>query len=184
MSRSWGRLVLLLAFLGAGCSREEGLEPAGVAVQRPDRVVQDFELTETHDGVLEWTLRADEARTFRNAGETRLSGVRMQFVRADGSVRSRLIADNGTIKDKTGDMHATGNVVLVSAEGDRLTTDDLWYEKGKSIIRGPGPVRIEKPDRVLTGTGFRAKPDLSEYEVNEDVHIELVDRDGSIELDR
>ena len=34
-------------------------------------------------------------------------------------------------------------------------------------------MRLAKPDRVLTGFEFEAKPDLSTYEIHRDVHISL-----------
>jgi len=78
-------------------------------------------------------------------------------------------------------MTALVDVVLVSTEGDTLTTEELTYLKDQDLIRGPDYVRLAKPDRVLTGYGFQSKPDLSDYKVERDVRITIhddgIDRD-------
>jgi len=169
-----GLLTLLVL---VSCARDD--EGATVTpVERPDRVVDEFRLTETTTGVPQWRLRADEAQHFVTEAHTRLTGVELEFFRSDGGVRSRLTSLRGLVEDATSDMVAEGNVLLVSAEGDSLETEYLRYSKETNDISGPGFVRIAKPDRVLTGTGFRAKPDLTQYEVEKDVRIRLVDPSG------
>jgi LPS export ABC transporter protein LptC len=183
MSGIWvcAALALALSVAAAGCGLDEPDE-GPVEDDRPTRVVDRFHLVETRGGVLDWELNAREARTFE--GESRLVEVELLFYRADGSLRSRLVSDRGLVLEKTGEMTALGNVVLVSVENDTLTTEEMHYLQEEDLITGPGPVRISKPDRVLTGIGFKAKPDLTEYEVHRDVHIELVDRDGAVDLER
>jgi len=168
----------LLGMAVVSCTGDEGESTAAQGGDRPDRVVHEFRLTETSSGVPEWRLRADEARHFVGDAQTKLTGVELEFFRPDGNVRSRLTSERGMIEDATGDMVAEGKVHLVSTEGDTLDTEYLRYSKEPNTIGGPGPVRIAKPDRVLTGVGFTAKPDLTEYEVLKDVRIRLVDGNG------
>jgi LPS export ABC transporter protein LptC len=110
--------------------------------------------------------------------------VYLEFYEPDGSVRSWLTSEQGTVSEGSGDMTAVGNVVLVSAQGDTLRTEELYFARVPELITGPGFVRIAKPDRILTGVGFRAKPDLSEYEVEQDVRLTLIDRSGGRVLDQ
>jgi len=70
-------------------------------------------------------------------------------------------------------MTAQNDVKLISVRGDTLTTQELNYLKDEDRVRGPGFVRLAKPDRVLTGFEYEAKPDLSTYEIHRDVHISL-----------
>lgn len=176
-----GSLRCLLAVLvaaAAGCGIEEDDSAAVPEEDRPDRIVMDFELTETREGRLDWRLTADEARYFKEEGQTRLAGVRVEFFAPDGSLDSRLTAYRGLVTEGTGDMLAEGNVVLVSADGDTLLTEELRYLKAQDLITGDKPVRVAEEDRVLKGVGFKAKPDLSDYHIERDVEMVVVDRSG------
>ena len=99
----------------------------------------------------------------------------MLFFDADGNRDSRLTSRRGTVNEETGVMTAKDDVLLISVRGDTLTTQELSYLKDEDLIRGPGSVRLAKPDRVLTGTEFQAKPDLTTYEIRRDVRITLID---------
>jgi LPS export ABC transporter protein LptC len=169
------RGVLLLTLLVlAACSGEDS-GPLPQAVDRPSRVVDGFEVTETRGGRIEWRLVSDRAEYFGEESLTRLEGVTLRFFREDGSPRAVLTSLRGKVEDVTGNLLAEGDVVIITVEGDTLTTDELLYDNPGDEIRGEGPVRISKPDRILTGIGFRSKPDLSSYVIEEDVQVTLHD---------
>ena len=168
------RALLLLALLvgAVACSSSDSNPPPRPA-DRPSRVVDAFEVTETREGVLEWRLVSDKAEYFREESHTRLEGVTLVFFNPDGSEKATLTSDRGRAEDVTGNLLAEGNVVVVTVEGDTLTTEELLYDNVADEIRGPGFVRIAKPDRVLTGEGYRSKPDLSSYELDRNVQVTL-----------
>jgi len=139
-----------------------------------DRVVNDFVLTETLDGRIEWKMEAAEARHYPEEGVTRLTELTLRFYDTLGTEKSVLTADGGHVQDGTGDMTALGNVRVVSTEGDELTTEELRYFRTQDLISGPGFVRLSKPDRVVTGIGYEAKPDLTNYKIREDVKVTII----------
>ncbi len=172
--------LLALGLCAAGCWSDEdnGSAPGNTGAERE---IRGFQLTETHDGRRSWELHAVTAWRLPGRTETSLDQVAVDFFDDAGGKTSHLTADKGTVDENTGDMTATGRVTLVSTSGDTLYTPELHYGKGEDRVAGDGFVRIAKPDRVLTGTGFTAKPDLSSYEVQHDVHITLLDREGRVE---
>jgi LPS export ABC transporter protein LptC len=166
------RALIVLPLLLVACARSD--EPATVMSESGlEREIQGFQLSETHEGHPAWELHA--ARAWRVPNDTRdhLETVEVLFYNEQGGLDSRLTSRNGVVDEPSGQMTAKDDVRLISTRGDTLTTQELNYFKNEDVVRGPGFVRLAKPDRVLTGFEFKAKPDLTNYEIRRDVHITL-----------
>ena len=164
-------LIVATLFLVA-CAKSD--EPEMVMSESGlEREIQGFRLSETQDGRMIWELQAAKAWRIPNDHHDHLDSVEVLFYDRDGRLDSRLTARNGVVDEVTGLMTARNDVKLISTRQDTLTTQELSYQKDDDRVRGPGFVRIAKPDRVITGFEFEAKPDLSTYEIHRDVHITL-----------
>jgi LPS export ABC transporter protein LptC len=177
------RQVLIVAALLAllGCSRDDDEPDVPSNSGSSDREIHGFTLSETHDGKRLWVLRADRALRFPEEPHVELEGVRLDFYDSAGEVSSRLTSQRGVVDEKTEDLTAKGKVLVISTAGDTLETEELHYNREEELITGPDRVRLAKPDQILTGVGFRSKPDLSDYRVERDVQITYLDRDGTLE---
>ncbi len=145
-----------------------------------EREIRDFNLTETHEGRLAWNLHSKYAWRIPKQSGIRLDDVLVTFYDRDEVVTSTLTADKGNVDEESGDMTAEGSVTVVTAERDSLFTPSLRYSKTENLITGDEFVRIAKPDRILTGFGFRSNPELTNYEVQRDVHVTFIDRARSV----
>jgi LPS export ABC transporter protein LptC len=166
------RALILALFLCLGCSKSNQPETV-VSDSGLEREIQGFQLSETHEGKPIWELHAAKAWRIPQDTHDHLENVEVLFYDENGKLDSRLTARNGVVDENVGQMTAQNNVKLISIRGDTLTTQELNYFKNEDRVRGPGFVRLAKPDRVLTGFEFEAKPDLSTYEIHRDVHISL-----------
>ena len=166
------RALMLLVFLTFGCSKSDQPETV-VSDSGLEREIQGFRLSETHEGHPIWELHAAKAWRIPQDTHDHLEEVEVLFYDDNGKFDSRLTARNGVVDENAGIMTAQNDVKLISVRGDTLTTQELNYAKNDDRVRGPGFVRLSKPDRVLTGFEFEAKPDLSTYEIHRDVHISL-----------
>jgi LPS export ABC transporter protein LptC len=169
-------LILLAAAIVCGCGGGDNPAPVSTDSSGLEREIKDFSLTESREAVPVWELHARTAWRIPNDTRTHLEDVDLLFFDQDGVQDSRLTARKGVVDEKTGQMTATGHVRLISTAGDTLSTEELSYARNKDTVTGPGFVRISKPDRVLTGWDFDAKPDLSTYEIRRNVNITLVER--------
>lgn len=166
--------ILGLAFL-AGCS-DPDLPQEGVGEESGlEREIQGFSLSETQEGRLVWQLTSKTAWRIPKDPQIHLEEVEVLFFDGEGNQDSRLTSRRGSVDEESGIMTAKQNVRLISVRGDTLTTQELSYLKDQDLIQGPGSVRLAKPDRILTGAEFRAKPDLTTYEIHRDVRITLID---------
>lgn len=165
----------------SACGGKEAPNGASEETSGAEREIKGFELTETHEGRRSWVLHAETAWRFANFDEVKLKDPKLEFYDDQGKMTSTLTARRGTVDEKSGNMNAEEAVLLVTTDGDTLETDEMNYDRDEDRITGPGHVRIRKPDRVLTGVGFEAKPDLSEYQVKQDVHVTIIDRERNVD---
>jgi LPS export ABC transporter protein LptC len=179
-----GRALVLCLLVLAACRGAEDSERLPSETTGVERQIRGFSLTETAEGQKVWELHADYAFRIPRQSRVRLETIEIDFFDEAGRVDSRLTSRKGFVDEETGEMTALDDVVLVSLEGDTLTTEELTYLRDQDLIRGPDYVRLAKPDRVLTGYGFQSKPDLSDYKVEREVRITIHDDGSGNDLDR
>ena len=163
--------VLFLGLILLGCAETELPETVVPETAGLEREITGFSLTETNEGTRVWELKADYAWRIPKDTRVRLKNVTLVFFDSTGEITSWLTSEKGHADEESGEMTAESRVILISVDGDTLTTEELIYSRDTEMIRGPGFVRLAKPDRVMTGFEFESKPDLSNYEVRHDVTI-------------
>ncbi|MGH3055314.1 MAG: LPS export ABC transporter periplasmic protein LptC, partial [Gaiellaceae bacterium] len=150
------------------------VSPANTSGVLPDQEVSDFVLTETDQGVPQWTLFAQYAATYSTRNTITARGIRVDFFNDQGVKNSTLTAREGDINQMTRDMTASGDVILQSEDGARMSTQHLQFLNHTQRIRTDDFVRVERAGDVLTGTGFDSDPQLRHFEfrtkVNATVH--------------
>lgn len=179
---SLAALLVALAVSTAACdggSNRHAVVPAG---ELPDQEVSDFVLTETDQGRPQWTLYARSASTFTAQQLIRVRGVRVDFFGEDGKRSSELTAREGEIHQERRDMLARGGVVLSTAEGTRMTTEELEYLNLANKIRSDRLVRVERQGDVLEGVGFESDPALEHFEFRTKVRA-TVRNSGGVQLE-
>jgi LPS export ABC transporter protein LptC len=174
-----GAVLLLAVFAGCGERRQAGLPPATGEV--PDQEVHDYSLTGTNLGAVEWKLYAQYAAIFdvRNTITTR--GVRVDFFDEKGDLSSRLTAREGEINQISRDMAARGNVVLLNADGTRMSTQSIRFLNREQKIVSDELVRVEDHGNVLTAVGFESDPDLKHYTFKSRVQAVVRPRAGELD---
>ena len=178
--------VVLAAALVGGCGRTQVRSPAASSGELPDQEVSDFVLTETDQGTPAWTLFARNAATYSARNIIVARGVRVDFFDHEGKGTSTLTAREGEVHQSTRDMTARGGVVLKSAEGTRMSTQEVRFLNREQRIVSPVEqmVRVERAGDVLTGYGFESDPDLKRFEFKRRVQAVVHTRSGGDVLER
>ena len=160
--------ILALGLLGtvlAGCSGGKKLSASGTAGELPDSEVQDFSVTETDSGRPQWTLFARNAATYQARDLVTARTLRIDFFdEKTGAKTSELIAREGELYQRTRDLIARGNVVLLTTEGWRMSTEEMHFLNSRRRITSDKLVRVEKEGTVLEGVGFESDPNLEHFE--------------------
>ena len=180
---AWGwRCVaaVLLAGAAAGCGQKRSLSPASNSGVLPDQEVSDFVLTETDQGIPQWTLYAQYAATYSTRNTITARGIRVDFFNDQGVKNSTLTSREGEINQLTRDMTATGDVILQSQDGTRMSTQRLQFLNREQRIRTEDFVRVERSGDVLTGVGFDSDPQLKHFEFRSKVNAPVRPGSGNL----
>ena len=125
-----------------------------------DEVIYGLVHNVTTDGVLRARIEADTAFFYESTQSFELKQLTAVFFSALGEISSTITAAEGAYKWQTGDMEARINVVAVTPDGRRLTTEILSYNKISNRLTGPERFEFNAPDRQLAGDGFTADPNF------------------------
>ena len=146
----------------------------------PHQEVEDFAITETNSGTVEWKLYAQRAAMYDVKNTITALGVRVDFYNDKGQQSSRLTAREGDINQLSRDMTARGNVVLQNSDGTRMSTQSLRFLNREQKIVSDELVRVERGGDVLTGVGFESDPDLKHYQFRSQVNATVRSRTESL----
>ena len=168
-SKSFVPILTAFCLLLAACAEEEAPKTLDIDPTRlPTHHSVDVEVFFMDSNRVRAVLHAGEASVYEDRRKTFLDkGVTVEFMNRAGTDRvSILTADSAEIDDRTKDMKAMGNVVVVSdSSATTLTTSLLLWEEKKRRIFGTEYVRIESPDEIITGYGFESDQYLKNYKI-------------------
>lgn len=162
--------IFLLIFIGS-CKNEkikpEELNKDTLAAEvLPDQISRNFEAQFYDSSFTKAILYAKTAKIYSERQETLLEGgLKVEFAdEKTGEIGSVLTADSGRIDDKTKDMFAFGDVVVVSKKRrTRLDTDLLMWNNSEKKLYSTEFVRIDSPEEIIEGYGFESDLQLENY---------------------
>ncbi len=177
--RAASAIAALLAIAAFGCGRGE--DPTGGSNLRDlpaDQVVFDLRMNINDMGVVRARLHADTAYIWEDSAKTLMVPVDLKLYDDDGAETAHLTADEGTHYARDNRMTARGNVVLVTADGDRrILTEELHYDPHQGRIWSDLPTVMFQGDSRVEGKGFRADDQMKNIEVfkstGENIEIEF-----------
>lgn len=174
-----GALVVLLCLGGAGCKSDEGAAPAvpktpAEKKATPEQQFFDYKLIETEQGIRQWVLQSEEMQKFSGQTDVQLVTVTMDFFR-EGEHFSVLTADSGLANPTTHNVHTWGSVVIITDDGRRLETEELFFDNKTELIHNDVFDRFTREGDVITGIGLEATPDLEYIEIKNRFNSDVAD---------
>jgi LPS export ABC transporter protein LptC len=157
-----GTALSVLSVLSAFACEDTGARPTTTvqASDSADQVLEGFSHYVTNNGVLRSRVEADTAFFYESTQMNELHHVKVVFFDLKGAESSTLTAKRGTYRWQDGSMQATGNVVVVSPDGRRLTTEVLKYDNATNTISTDRPFTFDRGEEHLEGNSFRSDPDF------------------------
>lgn len=136
---------------------------ASEAIQdiKADQVVFGMTSFITESGVRQGRVDADTAYAFRDSSAIKLVGMKLVFYEDDGRTRATVVADSGSMDERSQRMVAWGDVVLtIHGDGRRIESSELHYDPGTDRIWSDSATVLTRPNgNVTRGTSFQS--DLS-----------------------
>lgn len=160
--------LLLLGWMAAACA-EKGVTPIATAqlADSADMLMLGMEKGIFDNGVRRAVILADTAWTYQDAQVMELSNLQVTFYDQGGVQTSVLTAARGTYRLQTESLDARGSVVLVGAQGERLASPRLSYDKLSNLVRSDTTFTYESPSQYLEGNSFVSDPEFKAPRVDQ-----------------
>ena len=158
-------LSVALGLSAAACQDAPTPPPAAPSLaDSADQTIYGLRSDITQAGVRQAELRADTGFIFDEGTRIELRDVHLTFFTTQGVRDAVLTSREGTYNMRTSQMEARGNVVLVSEDGRRLTSEELRFDQTADQIASDSAFVLLEPGRRLEGVGFRTNSDLTRFQ--------------------
>lgn len=125
-----------------------------------DQVMYGARFKLTDQGLARAEVQSDTLYFFDENTRIESENPHITFFTAEGAKNAVLTARHGTSNTRTNNMVARKNVVVVSEDGRKLTTEELIYNQQKNEISSDSAFVLTEPNRRLEGIGFRSDPNM------------------------
>ncbi|HMI56242.1 MAG TPA: LPS export ABC transporter periplasmic protein LptC [Gemmatimonadaceae bacterium] len=166
------RPFMVLAIVGiavaqAACSEKKKPPVAGHSplADSADQVMYGVRFSLTNQGQSRANMRADTLYFFEDNTRVESENPIITFFTVTGAKDAVLTARQGTSNTRSNNMIARKNVVVVSEDGRRLTTEELIYNQQRNEISSDSAFVLTEPNRRLEGVGFRSDPNMKNIKI-------------------
>jgi LPS export ABC transporter protein LptC len=169
-SKNLGITIFLILIIGSTCAAEEKKEAA-------QQEVKDFSFVQYREGGSEkWKLSGRSAEVLDNKVDIEY----MSALSFGAGTMLKLKADKGVFDKGDNMVHLSDNVVVVSTDGTKLTTDRMAWDADTKNVSTDGSVSIKRPDMEITGTGATCDIEGKTAELKQDINARLVSDEPGI----
>jgi LPS export ABC transporter protein LptC len=92
-------------------------------------------------------------------------GMNVDFYDDSMHITSHINANYGIRHVKTNILEADGNVVVINKKGEKLTSEQLFWDAGKHNIYTTKFVTIKTATEILYGDGLQSNEDFTDYRI-------------------
>ena len=172
--------ALLAAFLGYLLFVNADSVPSGQSappgtIEQADAKISEFTFTQTKGDVIQWQVQAKQARLFEQEKRALLNVVDVTLYGLKGKELT-VSGDEGALDTSTKNFvltNKTAPLVVKTSSGYTIYTNHLAWTDATKEIRTEDPVRIIGNGLEVTGRGLLGRIESEEFEVLEDVHVDV-----------
>lgn len=164
-------LSLSLTFFFSACSRKKG-EMAAPIVERDSLPVLNTRGVETHisdSGITRYCIITEEWLVYDRKQPSYWAfekGVYLERFDSTFHVEATIKADTAYFYDKQKLWKLMGDVDIKNQKGERFNTELLYWDQNKQKVYSDRFIRIEQPDRIITGRGFESNQEMTVYVIH------------------
>jgi LPS export ABC transporter protein LptC len=157
-------LVVSVLAVAALAACQEGTKPP-ISARNPladsaDQIMFGISTFITDKGLLKAQLQADTGYFFDGNSRIEMRKEKTIFFTNTGAQSAVLTSKEGTYITARSTMEARKNVLVVTTDGRRLTTEQLHYNQGTNEISSDSAFVMTEPTRQVRGIGFVSDPNL------------------------
>ena len=158
-------IYLMIFFLCISCSKVESNSSDSLDELKENEIWNPI-IVLTREGTK--IVRAKSEKLYKNTNEMALlvGNVMVDFYNEEGNHISILYSDSAHIDEQNNNLHASGNVHVISDSGYTLTTSNiLWDNRYKMIVAEDSVMFTDVEGDTLYGIGFESDIDLERFKI-------------------
>ena len=172
--------VLLATFLGYllfrnADSAQSSRPLTPESIEQADAKILEFIFTQSKGNVVQWQVQAKQARLFEQDKRAVLRDVALTFYGAGGD-EVTVHGEEGTLDTATKNFKLANRqtpIVVETRSGYTIYTNHLVWTDEAREIRTEDPVRMVGHGLEVRGHGLIGRMESEEFEVLQDVHVDL-----------
>ncbi|BDC98005.1 LPS export ABC transporter periplasmic protein LptC [Persicobacter psychrovividus] len=178
-------IVLLLAVIGLSACHKKDAEVNHFVKYEGPMMEADSILTYYSDSArLVLSLNADKQLEYETGDREFPEGLYLEFFNKTGEIEATLRCDYCYYDKEKTEYKAQGDVVVKNAiSGEKLNTEELYWNPKTKKVYTDKFVRIESDGQILMGEGLDADQDFTEYRIRSPKGTILLDQENDSTAD-
>jgi LPS export ABC transporter protein LptC len=157
-----------IAFVFSSCG--EKIKPSAISTidsrTLPQQESWNSTIVISDSGHVNAVILAGYIRVYEFNQQTQMSqGVRVRFFNPQGEQTSVLTSEEGSVDEVTNNLEARKNVVVISSDSSRMTTEQLFWDNQRQLIYTQAYVEITTTKEKLQGHGFESDQGMKHYRI-------------------
>lgn len=174
LSGALAAFLIYLLFVNADSS-PPGQSATSGAIEKADAKISEFVFTQTKGDVVQWKVQARQARLFEQEKRAVLDNVEVTLYGQAGKEMT-VLGDEGVLDTATKNFvlaNRSEPLTIATGSGYTIYTNHVAWTDSTKIIQTEDPVHIVGNGLEITGRGLLGRTDSEEFEVLNDVHVDL-----------
>ena len=175
-----GAIVMLLLFSSCGGKKKELGEAITERDSLPSMATLGVVTYISDSGVTRYRMEAEEWLMYDRKRPSYWAfekGVYLEQFDSLFNVDASINADTAYFYDKQKLWKLMGNVDIKNRKGERFNTELLYWNQATEKVYSDRFIRIEQPDRIITGYGFDSNQQMTIYQIRNMGGIFYVDEE-------
>lgn len=175
-----GPIVMLLLFSSCGGKKKELGEAITERDSLPSMATLGVVTYISDSGVTRYRMKAEEWLMYDRKRPSYWAfekGVYLEQFDSLFNVDASIKADTAYFYDKQKLWKLMGNVDIKNRKGERFNTELLYWNQATEKVYSDRFIRIEQPDRIITGYGFDSNQQMTIYQIRNMGGIFYVDEE-------
>ena len=137
-------------------------------------------------GIIRYRLQAEDWRVFDKKKPRYWAfeeGVYLETFDTLFQMEANIKADTAYYYEKQKLWKLMGNVVIRNLKGEKFNTELLYWDQNTEKVYSDRFIRIEQPDRIITGRGFDSNQQMTKYTIHKPEGIFYLEDSGVVAAD-
>jgi LPS export ABC transporter protein LptC len=137
-------------------------------------------------GIIRYRLQAEDWRVFDKKKPPYWAfeeGVYLETFDTLFQMEANIKADTAYYYEKQKLWKLMGNVVIRNLKGEKFNTELLYWDQNTEKVYSDRFIRIEQPDRIITGRGFDSNQQMTKYTIHKPEGIFYLEDNGVVAAD-